>query len=80
VALRARPDVNGFALRGWTRAIEAYSHDVILACLKVLQTQAEEHHGLNYHQVFESEGKPESLWFIEDGDGGAITALLPLDH
>lgn len=61
-------------------AIEMYSHEVILACWKVLRTKADEHGGLDYLQVFEDESKPENLWFMEDGPGGAITALLPSDH
>lgn len=61
-------------------AIEMYSRDVILACLQVLQRTAVEHHGIDYVQVFEDDARPENLWFIEDGPGGAITALLPSDH
>jgi len=33
-----------------------------------------------YLQVFESQGVVEPLWCIEDGEGGAITTLLPSDH
>ncbi len=61
-------------------AIALYSHEVILACWKVLRAKADEHHGLDYIQVFEDSTKREPLWFIEDGDGGAITALLPSDY
>ena len=61
-------------------AIEMYSVEVIVACLAVLRQKAELHQGLDYLQVFESAEKPENLWFIEDGDGGAITALLPSEH
>lgn len=62
-------------------AIEAYSHEVILACLRVLQDQAERFQGIDYLQVFKNpEPGKEDLWFIEDGPGGAITALLPSDH
>jgi hypothetical protein len=61
-------------------AIEMYSHEVILACMRVLRQKAEENSGLDYLQVFEDPSKPESLWFIEDGPGGAITALLPSDY
>lgn len=60
--------------------IELYSHEVILACWRILAQKAEEHAGLDYLQVFESEDCEENLWFIEDGPGGAITALLPSDH
>ncbi len=61
-------------------AIEAYSHEVIVACLRVLTLKAEQHGGIDYLQVFEDESKSEALWFIEDGPGGAITALLPSDY
>lgn len=42
--------------------------------------EAEQHGGIDYLQVFEDESKSEALWFIEDGPGGAITALLPSDY
>ena len=58
-------------------AIEMYGQETILACLAVLQEAAVREAGLDYLQVFESSGKQEKLWFIEDGSGGAITALLP---
>ena len=61
-------------------AIEMYSHEVVLACWRLLRRKADEHQGLDYLQVFESSEHPESLWFIEDGPGGAITALLPSDY
>jgi hypothetical protein len=61
-------------------AITAYTEEVIVACLRLLQQKAEQHQGLDYLQVFEDGGKPENLWFIEDGPGGAITALLPSDY
>lgn len=63
-------------------AIELYQHETILACLAVLQRKAIEKQGLDYLQVFDGEasGKPENLWYIEDGEGGAITALLPSDY
>lgn len=60
-------------------AIDMYSMEVIAACLAILQEKAKEHDGIDYLQVFES-GNPEPLWFMEDGPGGAITALLPSDH
>ncbi|MFG0287836.1 MAG: hypothetical protein ACF8CQ_06675 [Rhodopirellula sp. JB044] len=28
----------------------------------------------------EDDNKDENLWFLEDGDGGAITGLLPSDY
>ena len=61
-------------------AIEMYGRETILACLAVLQDSAVQHAGLDYLQVFESSDKLEKLWFIEDGSGGAITALLPSDY
>ena len=61
-------------------AIEMYSQEVILSCWRLLRQNAEQHGGLDYLQVFEDDDKPESLWFIEDGEGGAITALLPSDY
>lgn len=61
-------------------AIELYSHEVIVACWQVLRQKANEHGGLDYLQVFEDESKSESLWFMEDGSGGTITALLPSDY
>lgn len=60
-------------------AIKAYG-DSIITCLRFLQCLAKRHKGLNYLQVFTCPGKPEALWFIEDGEGGAITALLPSDY
>ena len=61
-------------------AIDLYSNDVIIACWQVLRRMADDHDGIDYLQVFEDESKSENLWFIEDGPGGAITALLPSDY
>ncbi|MCA9078467.1 MAG: hypothetical protein KDA93_25795 [Planctomycetaceae bacterium] len=61
-------------------AVEMYTHEVIVLCWGVLRTEADKHGGLDYLQVFEDDAKPEALWFIEDGEGGAITALLPSDY
>ena len=61
-------------------AIEMYSQETIVECLKVLQRLAREHSGIDYRQVFDNSDKPQALWFMEDGPGGAITALLPSDH
>jgi hypothetical protein len=61
-------------------AIESYSEETIIACLQLLQEQVDRHDGLDYLQVFEDPDKAEALWFIEDGPGGAITALLPSDY
>ena len=60
-------------------ALAAYG-DMIFPCLATLQHLAEEQDGIDYLQVFTDPSKPEPLWFIEDGDGGAITALLPSDY
>ena len=60
--------------------IRHYTEEVIVACLCVLQAKAVEHDGLDYLQVFAGHGRAEPLWFIEDGPGGAITALLPSDY
>ena len=60
-------------------AVEMYGGD-ILGCLVFLQDEARRHNGLDYLQVFEDPAKAEPLWFIEDGDGGAITALLPSEY
>jgi hypothetical protein len=57
-----------------------YGEESIRACIRELQRKAQEHRGLDYLQVFVDPDKQESLWFMEDGDGGAITALLPSDH
>lgn len=61
-------------------AIQMYTHEAILACLDMLREKADQHGGLDYVQVFADADKPEALWFIEDGPGGAITALLPSDR
>lgn len=60
-------------------AIEMYSAEVIAACLTLLRRTADKHNGIDHLQIFESD-KPQHLWFIEDGPGGAITALLPSDY
>lgn len=60
-------------------AIERFSHETIIACLLVLQQKAAESDGIDYLQVFES-ADGDRLWFIEDGEGGAITAMLPEDY
>ncbi|HLQ44551.1 MAG TPA: hypothetical protein VK137_07480, partial [Planctomycetaceae bacterium] len=61
-------------------AIDMYGRETILKCLAVLQDAAAANAGIDYLQVFKAEDKPEKLWFIEDGPGGAITALLPTDY
>jgi hypothetical protein len=61
-------------------ALKRYGQEAIVRCLGILQGLAEEHQGLDYLQVFLPTDGSEPLWFIEDGDGGAITALLPSDY
>ncbi len=61
-------------------AIEMYSQETIIGCLRLLQAEAERNDGLDYLQVFDDPERAESLWFIEDGAGGAVTALLPSDY
>ena len=61
-------------------AVEQFNPVTIIACLAELQEEARKHGGLDYLQVFESPDKSKLLWFIEDGPGGAITALLPDDY
>jgi len=62
-------------------ALDVYGAGVIGSCLTYLQRQARQYRGLDYLQVFEDiEGKRPPLWFIDDGDGGATTALLPEDY
>lgn len=61
-------------------AIERYGHETIIACWQILQGMANQHDGLDYLQVFDFGSGDNRLWFIEDGPGGAITALLPSDY
>lgn len=62
-------------------AIAEHQNETILRCLTLLQQLAEKENGIDYLQVFQNTepGKPD-LWFMEDGPGGAITALLPSDY
>ena len=60
-------------------AIHMHGEQTIIRCLKLLHFKAELHGGIDYLQVFESDDS-DNLWFIEDGEGGAITALLPSDY
>lgn len=61
-------------------ALETFGESTILRCLLKLQEEARRHDGLDKLQVFEDRGTHEQLWFIEDSEGGAITALLPEDY
>jgi hypothetical protein len=60
-------------------AIHRFREQIFL-CLTQLQELARQHDGLDYLQVFEDPIGEETLWFIEDDEGGAITALLPSDY
>ena len=71
------PDKPFVATRG---AVEKYQHETIIACIRILQQAAADHGGIDYLQVFESPDGGDRLWFIEDGEGGAITALLPEEY
>ena len=61
-------------------AVNMFGETIILEKLRELQTIARNHQGLDYLQVFENQNGSPNLWFIEDGPGGAITALLPEDY
>ena len=61
-------------------ALEAFGTETIVQCLSVLQEKARHHSGHDYLQVFEDAESKKRLWFIEDGPGGAVTALLPSDY
>jgi hypothetical protein len=60
-------------------AIQEHTLERIVACLERLQHLAKVHNGIDYLEVFENDDGPD-LWFIEDGEGGAITALLPSEY
>ncbi|QEG20997.1 hypothetical protein [Mariniblastus fucicola] len=49
-------------------------------CLTRLHGLAKLHNGIDYMQKFEILESDITVWFIEDGDGGAITALLPSEY
>ena len=61
-------------------AVEQFSHETILACWDILTDLAEEKQGLDYLQVFIRESDGAKLWFLEDGEGGAISAIRPEDY
>jgi hypothetical protein len=62
-------------------ALNVYGVEIIASCLVYLQRQAKQYGGLDYLQVFQDtiDSRP-ALWFIDDGMGGATTALLPEDY
>jgi len=60
-------------------ALETFSLPLLLACYRFLHLLADEHHGLDYLQVFVDVDDPDrKLWFIEDAQ--VVTALLPSDY
>lgn len=62
-------------------ALDKYGVEIIGSCLFYLQEQAKQYNGLDYLQVFEDkESRRPNLWFIDDGEGGATTAILPEDY
>ena len=61
-------------------AVRAYGERTIEGCHSYLQVLAVLHDGLDYLQVFVVGDGREDLWFVEDDDGGAITALLPSNY
>ena len=62
-------------------AIDKFGETVIVAAHIILLKAVKQKGGLDYLQVFEDiEKKRPPLWFIDDGDGGATTALLPEDY
>ncbi len=61
-------------------AINMYTNEIVVACWALLREKADHHNGLDYLQIFESDQHDSDLWYIEDGPGGAITALLPSDY
>ena len=61
-------------------AMDTFGIEIIIAGLRVLHEEARKRSGLDYVQVFDVHDSDEPLWFIEDGPGGAITALLPSDY
>jgi len=62
-------------------SLQVYGKEIITDCLAYLQEQARQYNGLDYLQVFEDiQRKRPPLWFIDDGEGGATTALLPEDY
>ncbi len=61
-------------------AIAKFGPDQVGSCIGILHRWARKMNGLDYLQVFVDEATGARLWFIEDGDGGVITALLPDEY
>jgi len=60
-------------------AIDAFQQETLIACLNVLQQLAKQQDGIDYLQVFDCKQRGK-LWYIEDGAGGAVTALTPEEY
>jgi hypothetical protein len=63
-----------------TNALDAFGVAMIVSCLSYLQRQAVIHRGLDWLQVFQDSQTHAKLYFIEDGPGGCVNALLPSDY
>ena len=63
-------------------AIDLYSRQTIVECLKLLQQEAKRNNGLDWLQVFDDPDKRSALWFIEEREDPSVrvTALLPEDY
>jgi len=61
-------------------AQKAIGKELAFECLTRLYALAKMHSGIDYMQKFEILESGIIVWFIEDGDGGAITALLPSEY
>ncbi len=64
-----------------TAGVEStFGAELPFECLTRLLALATYHDGIDYLQVFEIRESGLKIWFIEDGEGGAITALLPSEY
>lgn len=61
-------------------AIREFGPEQIEHCINLLRRWAKKMNGLDHLQVFVDDITGAKLWFIEDDDGGGITALLPDDY
>lgn len=61
-------------------AERAIGHELAFECLTRLRALAMLHDGIDYLQTFLILEQRITVWFIEDGPGGAITALLPDEY
>ena len=60
--------------------IRVHTMEKLLACLGRVQHLAKVHNGADYLQVFEDDETGKKVILIEDGEGGAITFLLPEEY